>query len=834
MMHDPDVDTPAPTELSGNEIHSTRPFDESVATAAIASDGSALTIGEASETLGVSVSTLRNWDRQGKLPAARHPINHYRLYSRETILHLREQIAPYGDSDVAAPEGRAESKFDVAFVAPLALAEKQIQQSYRPYIQVHKWFARRPGTVFRALLLSEFGNIQTLRSSFYESHDLSGLTVLDPFIGGGTPVLEANRVGMNVVGCDINPMATWIVRQELAPLDIPALRDRANTLIMEVEESIRRYYKTKCKACGGDATVKYFIWVKQLPCPKCTNNIELFPGYLVASNARHPNFVLFCPECRDLFEVESLPERGASVTCTHCKRTWKNEPVARRNRYACRACGHSGRYPDELVPHGPPKHSLIAIEYHCEACKPGHKGRFFKAPDKADHRAYREAGEAYHALPDNALIPDDDIPEGDETTRLHRWGYRRFVDLFNERQLLALSKLASSIADVPDMQQRHALSTVFSDFLRYQNMLGRYDTYALKCQDIFSVHGFPVGLVQCENNVLGIPKVGTGGFRHFLEKYIAAKKYNKNPFEVVRSGGHKRHVHVHGEHISAQFTEDTPRNGSSRHARIACDSVESLDLAPNSIDAVLTDPPYFDNVQYAELMDFCYVWLRRLVNGDVRYFDALSTRTDGELTGNKTAGRDLAHFCEGLSRVYQAAARALKPSGLFAFTYHHNKVEAYLPVAVALLDAGLIATTSLPCPAEMAASLHIARTGSSVVDTILCARKKGIGVVRPKLTVADVRNLIHNQAAQLRSGGVNPTVGDLRCMTLGMLTVLAVNELGLGWNASKSVDQRLLRTRGFLATALDHLGGLDAFVKTVDIPEPRKPDALQLRLSFTE
>ena len=77
---------------------------------------------------------------------------------------------------------------------------------------------------------------------------------------------------------------------------------------------------------------------------------------------------------------------------------------------------------------------------------------------------------------------------------------------------------------------------VVSDFLRYQNMLARYDTYALKCQDIFSVHGFPVGLVQCENNLLGIPKVGSGAFRHFIEKYRRAKLYCEQPFETMQRG----------------------------------------------------------------------------------------------------------------------------------------------------------------------------------------------------------------------------------------------------------------------------------------------------------
>jgi hypothetical protein len=79
--------------------------------------------------------------------------------------------------------------------------------------------------------------------------------------------------------------------------------------------------------------------------------------------------------------------------------------------------------------------------------------------------------------------------------------------------------LLRRIRRVNDDRVRHALLTVFSDILRYQNMLCRYDTYALKGQDIFAVHGFPVGLNQCEANLLGIPGVGAGGFRHFIDEY---------------------------------------------------------------------------------------------------------------------------------------------------------------------------------------------------------------------------------------------------------------------------------------------------------------------------
>jgi excisionase family DNA binding protein len=275
-----------------------------------------LTIAEAATILGVSKATLRNWDRQGKLPAVRHPVNNYRLYPRDAVWELREGIDPYEAGGDVERTGRAERRFDVAFVAPLALAEKQIQQSYRPYIQVHKWFARRPGTLFRALLLAEFGDDRPLRETFTQSHDLRGRVVLDPFMGGGTPVLEANRVGMNVVGCDINPMATWIVRQELAAVDVRALRDRAEAILTRLEQELGHCYETACLKCGGAAVVKYYLWVKTVRCGGCEGTVELFPGYLIASNARHPNFVMFCRECRDLFEVPDLPDRGDQVVCT--------------------------------------------------------------------------------------------------------------------------------------------------------------------------------------------------------------------------------------------------------------------------------------------------------------------------------------------------------------------------------------------------------------------------------------------------------------------------------------------------------------------------------------
>src|SRR5260370_32338604 len=208
-----------------------------------------------------------------------------------------------------------EQQFDITLVASLALKEKQIQQNYRPIIAVHKWFARRPGTLFRGLILSEFGD-RPLKEAFFRANDFPGRVVADPFMGGGTPLLEANRVGCDVIGFDINPMATWIVREEIEHLDLRAYRQAAEELVAALKTEIGGAYRTDCPLYGDrDVPVKYFLWVKVLDCEKCGQQIDLFPGYLVADNTRHPKHVLVCPDCGGLGEVADRHQPANCKTC---------------------------------------------------------------------------------------------------------------------------------------------------------------------------------------------------------------------------------------------------------------------------------------------------------------------------------------------------------------------------------------------------------------------------------------------------------------------------------------------------------------------------------------
>ena len=678
-----------------------------------------------------------------------------------------------------------ERRFDVPLIAAMALREKQIQQNYRPIIGVHKWFARRPGTLFRGLMLAEFGQGR-LEDLFFGANDFPGLRIADPFMGGGTPLIEANRIGCDIEGFDINPMSAWIVREELEPVDIESYERAANALIAALRTEIGCYYRTLCARYGdADVPVKSFLWVKVLDCVSCGASVDLFPGYLLAENRRHPKNVLICPACGDLNEVDDRKKPG---DCAACASPLRQAGPARRGRCECSRCGHVNAYPGDAG--RPLAHRLFAIEYYNPHRKAQHKGRFFKKPDADDLARAVDAARKWERLSPR-FVPGESIPPGDETGRLHRWGYTRYREMFNPRQLLALESSCRLIAETDDRRIRHALATNLSDLLRYQNMLCRYDTMALKALDIFSVHGFPVGLVQCESNFTGIrngtgTNVGSGGWSNIVDKYVKAKRYCESPYEVRRIGSRNVRVPIAGERIGEKG------DATRRRIAIHCLSATESDLAPRSLDAVFTDPPYFGNVQYGELMDFCYVWLRRLAGNEAEGFDRPTTRSPQELTGNVTQARGLEHFTEGLATVYTRMARALKPGAPLAFTYHHNKLDAYCAVGVAILDAGLVCSASLPCPAEMGGSIHIHGTNSSIIDTVFVCRSSG---VTPESWLFDTPErlveIVGDDLASLATTGRSPTYGDTRCIVFGHLTRMAVWALRDTWDRTRPTARKI-------------------------------------------
>ncbi|MFE0873339.1 hypothetical protein ACFW4X_00390 [Streptomyces smyrnaeus] len=670
---------------------------------------------------------------------------------------------------------RLEARYDPSFVARLALREKQVQQSYRPIIQIHKWFARRPGSVFRSLLLSEFGE-EPLATDYYTGQSIRGV-VADPFMGGGTTIFEAARLGLSVVGGDVNPMAYWTVRQAVSPLDLDRFKREAEQVVADIRKEIGDLYRTTCTECSQQAEVKYFHHVKTCACPSCGEEVDLFPGLRLAEAVRHPREVYHCPDCDALREVG----KSTDPRCPECDYDLKHRPTS-RGATTCRHCGEQFKFAPLLAQ--PPQHRMYGMEYRCDTCYGPVRGRQFKTPDAEDLARLERSRELLGQWGDDLLIPDDVIQPGDETNRLHRWGYKHWRELFNDRQLLGLGLLMRRIGEVENDEARYALATVFSDFLRYQNLLCRYDTYALKCQDIFAVHGFPVALLACENSLLGVPKVGSGSFVHFVAKYVKAKEYAKHPYETAYVGKRKNVVPIVGESIEAPLVDAEP-SAAVQGAWLAAAPSQKLALRPESLDGVFTDPPYFDMVQYAELMDFCYVWLRKFMGAHAE-FAPETTRTDDELTGNATRLRGMQEFAAGLSEVFCQMSAAMKPGAPLVFTYHHNDSEAYVPLIIAILDAGLTCTATLVAPGEMSASLHIAGTKSSILDSVfVCRAEDGLAE-----DLGNVKQRVEADVTAMREVPYEPTQGDVLCLEAGHIAASAIRHLRATWDSTAPLERR--------------------------------------------
>jgi len=247
------------------------------------------------------------------------------------------------------------------------------------------------------------------------------------------------------------------------------------------------------------------------------------------------------------------------------------------------------------------------------------------------------------------------------------------------------------------------------------------------------------------------------------------------------------------------------------------------------------------NVQYAELMDFCYVWLRKLVGEHVQPFGPTSTRTQNELTGNEQMGRNLLTFTEGLTSVFRQMARALKPGSPMVFTYHHNALSAYYPVAVAILDAGLTCSASLPCPGEMGASIHINGTGSSIIDTVFVCRTTGR--VPRRWVPEDAEGLsalVEEDLGKLRLANVAPTIGDMRCIYFGHMVRLAIWSLRKDWKRNLVTQTKLDLIQSWI-NGFKGLSQIERFIesKTSAMPQIRisavrekKPEGYDKEIAF--
>ncbi len=716
-----------------------------------------------------------------------------------------ESTGDKGDPEkrgAGAGSSAIEAGIPLAPLHELSKVESYNKHLYRPSAYLHKWWARRLGSVFRTILLGTFSPAgEDVWRRYYEGARFPDRVVLDPFMGGGTTVHEALRLGCRVIGVDYNPVAWWTVRSSITLPDLERLEDGFLTLQKKVSTLLLSHYTTQCPKCAEQGYAAFVLWVRTAKCERCSGAVRLHESFVLRTDGDVKTVV--CPHCRGVFETRAC-EAAKCSACGH--RVDLKGGVADNGRYACPECSHVQRVPRGAttpdVPDQPDQYEMFAVRYVC----PTH-GEGFKKADAADIHAYQVARDHFLKADDSLPIPDQAIPDGWKTGDLLAHDYVKWRDLFNPRQLLCAGTLLKEILRLPDQGVREAFVTLLSACLEFNNVLCTYKGGNARrpgaVRHIFSHHAFVFPYEMLENNFWGVG-AQSGTFTHLYSSRLRrAKEFCLLPRErEVREGRTVRTVSLPGERVQADLAENFAElaNGS-KNTWLLCGSSEKLPIPDKSVDAVVTDPPYSDNVQYAELSDFFYVWQRQALRGSYPEFEPVLVQKAREIVKNPKQGKDGSFYEEGLRRVFSECGRVLKDDGLLVFTFHHKAFEAWVNVLKAVLDAGFFVAAAYPVHSEMPLSVHIHQCQSISYDAILVCRKRMRSAPSTwPVVVGEIRDRASRALDGLRGNGHRVSALDHYVVVMGKcLECYSVHfpEVFDGEGSVVSVEEAIARMKRF-------------------------------------
>ena len=306
---------------------------------------------------------------------------------------------PRKGADRAAIE---EDEFPFEEFCGVAELESWRKEINRPLYHVHKWWAQRLGSVFRAIIMSTLAPAGTdVKRGFYRPIRFPDAVVFDPFMGSGTTIGEALKLGCRVVGRDINPVAYFAVKNALSFHPRAEVIREFKAIERDIAAQVQYFYQARLPE-GGEAQSLYYFWVKTLDCPYCSGAVDLFSSYIFARHAypkKHPAAQTVCPSCYDVSETRY---DAAQVTCASCNHVYDPRSApAKGPRATCTHCGNAFAIARTVREVGhPPKHRLYA-----KLVLTANKEKRYLPVDHFDHALYQEAATALAAK-------GNDYPEG--------------------------------------------------------------------------------------------------------------------------------------------------------------------------------------------------------------------------------------------------------------------------------------------------------------------------------------------------------------------------------------------------------------------------------------
>ncbi|TGG96883.1 MAG: DUF1156 domain-containing protein [Aphanocapsa feldmannii 277cV] len=554
--------------------------------------------------------------------------------------------------------------------------------------------------------------------------------VLDPTAGGGSIPFETLRLGCKTLANDINPVAVLVQK---ATYEWPAkyghtLTEEFNRLSQRFLDLAELHFKEIYPAEPPDSQVLGYLWARTIHCPYCAGKVPLSPNWKLAPDGtgvklvqhlgegpgdseRHCSFVIV----GSASQQSEGTVKGGAATCPYpdCGRVIDGAQVKAQAQAGGMgeqlfAVVFKRRLPTEYTKTGKPRKSKWERGYRAP--------RLEDDNSTAIGAALSDKLPAWEALD---LVPNEPVPRGNKTDEPIRYGLTNWRDLFSPRQLLCHGTGVEIFRELVNEESakagglsdgtRAALAYIglALDKLRdYNARMTRWHSNREVVVNTFDRHDFAFKWSYAEMAPL---IVGLG----YDWAFGQVSKCIKELIDLITPEAAASSVG--GPLFSASNQE--AGNGRAASLLISCGSGDSLaHLADGTVDAVVMDPPYYDNVMYAELSDFFYVWLKRTAG--LLYpelFLAPLTDKENEAVANPALhrGRKGARALAGLgyqqkmAGIFAECHRVLRDDGVMTLMFTHKATGAWDALTKGLIDAGFAITASWPINTEAEGSLHI-------------------------------------------------------------------------------------------------------------------------------
>lgn len=552
--------------------------------------------------------------------------------------------------------------------------EQKRRESHTPVISLYRWWARRPHSLIGGIL-----------DAAVKTYNSRVIRVADPFSGGGTVALESAMRKIPVYAQDLYPWPTFSLATSLTTVTVEEFKEGVKDLIQHLE----RFRHEFRRADGRELT--HVLRVRIGCCPTCAREVFLYPYSMFSLASRKKGELYAYFGCRRCGYVTKEHRDTRRFSCPECK--WQ-EPEGGPSRRGFVACPHCG---DVVMQQSFYKETLVwkAVLVQESIIQNGRSKALVRKVEPGDPVETATASEDCFGL--NARIDD-----GIETRRLLHAGFQVWGDLYTTRQARVLLESLRYIRDMDvsdGCRDRLALAVIGA--AEMAAFLSRWDRYHLKAYEGLANHRYAHTTMTVETNLLG--PLGRGTLINRLKSAVRAVEWTSS---YLPRGG-----------VGVQVVDLDSQVDLNTNVLIALGDSAHQALSSRSVDIVLTDPPYFNDVQYGELARLFHYWLG--------HYREIPRADEGkEAVPNSRRGNGADFYEIAITNCLRESERTLRKGGKLILTYHNRKFQAWLSLARALVESGFVVQAVAVARAENSADITKRNGRGILYDLVLeCERR---------------------------------------------------------------------------------------------------------------